>query len=142
MELLMYQLYRKKMGRFILRIELIVFCILILLPWLDEFIDLPHLILNATATPVNWREALIESILVLLLGIYVVVHTHTLMRKLKSLEGILPICASCKRIRDGKDQWYQLEAYIRDHSEAQFSHSICPDCAKELYPELDTAGRK
>jgi PAS domain S-box-containing protein len=54
----------------------------------------------------------------------------------KRLSGFLPICASCKKIRDDKGYWQQIEAYIRDHSEAEFSHSICPDCAKILYPEL------
>jgi hypothetical protein len=54
----------------------------------------------------------------------------------KALSGLLPICASCKRIRDDKGYWNQLESYIRDHSEAEFSHGICPDCAKKLYPEL------
>jgi PAS domain S-box-containing protein len=53
--------------------------------------------------------------------------------KVKILGGLLPICASCKKIRDDKGYWTQIEAYIRDHSEAEFSHSICPDCAEKLY---------
>ena len=52
------------------------------------------------------------------------------------LSGLLPICASCKKIRDEKDNWEHLETYIRDHSEADFTHSICPDCRIKLYPEL------
>jgi hypothetical protein len=56
--------------------------------------------------------------------------------EVKQLSGLLPICSSCKNIRDDKGYWQQLERYIGEHSEAQFSHSICPDCAKELYPEL------
>jgi PAS domain S-box-containing protein len=51
----------------------------------------------------------------------------------KKLSGFLPICASCKKIRDDKGYWRQIEAYIRDHSEAEFSHGLCPDCAKKLY---------
>jgi hypothetical protein len=57
------------------------------------------------------------------------------MGQLKVLRGILPICANCKKIRDDKGYWKQVEVYIRDHSEADFSHSICPECAKKLYPE-------
>jgi PAS domain S-box-containing protein len=53
----------------------------------------------------------------------------------KVLRGMLPICASCKKVRDDKGYWKQIEAYIRDHSEAEFSHGMCPDCAKKLYPE-------
>lgn len=57
--------------------------------------------------------------------------------KVKTLSGFLPICASCKKIRDDKGYWSQIEEYIRDHSEAEFSHGICPDCAKKLYPDFD-----
>jgi hypothetical protein len=57
--------------------------------------------------------------------------------EVKQLSGLLPICSSCKKIRDDKGYWTQIESYIRDHSEAEFSHSICPDCAKQLYPDID-----
>ncbi|MDR4504653.1 MAG: PAS domain-containing protein [Candidatus Scalindua sp.] len=60
-----------------------------------------------------------------------------LKKEVKMLKGFLPICASCKNIRDDKGYWNQIESYIRDHSEAEFSHGICPDCAKKLYSELD-----
>lgn len=55
------------------------------------------------------------------------------LSKIKTLSGLLPICASCKKIRDDKGYWNQIESYIRDHSEAEFSHSICPPCAEKLY---------
>ena len=58
------------------------------------------------------------------------------LAKVKKLSGLLPICASCKKIRDDKGYWNHVESFIRDHSEAEFSHSICPECAKELYPDL------
>ena len=56
--------------------------------------------------------------------------------EVKTLSGLLPICASCKKIRDDKGYWTQIESYIKDHSEAEFSHGICPECAKKLYPEF------
>ena len=56
--------------------------------------------------------------------------------KARMLSGLLPICASCKKIRDDKGYWKQIEAFISEHSEAEFSHSICPDCARKLYPDL------
>jgi PAS domain S-box-containing protein len=56
--------------------------------------------------------------------------------KIKVLKGIIPICASCKKIRDDRGYWSQIESYIKEHSEADFSHGICPDCAKKLYPEF------
>lgn len=58
------------------------------------------------------------------------------LAKVKQLSGFIPICAACKKIRDDRGFWQQIEKYIRDHSEAEFTHSICPDCAKRLYPEL------
>lgn len=56
--------------------------------------------------------------------------------QVKALSGLLPICSICKKIRDDQGYWNQLECYIRDHSEAEFTHSICPGCAKEHYPDL------
>jgi PAS domain S-box-containing protein len=56
--------------------------------------------------------------------------------QIKVLSGILPICASCKKIRDDKGQWHKIESYIKEHSEAVFSHGICPDCSEKLYPEF------
>jgi len=58
------------------------------------------------------------------------------LAKVKTLSGLLPICSSCKKIRDDKGYWNQIEGYIRDHSEAEFSHGICPECAKKLYPNF------
>lgn len=55
--------------------------------------------------------------------------------RIKTLSGMLPICMSCKKIRDDRGYWNQLEAYISEHSEAEFSHGYCPECAKRLYPE-------
>ena len=59
------------------------------------------------------------------------------LAEVKTLSGLLPICSFCKKIRDDKGYWNQLESYIRDHSEAEFSHSVCRDCAKKHYPEFD-----
>ena len=59
------------------------------------------------------------------------------LAEVKTLSGFLPICSSCKKIRDDKGYWKQIETYIGDHSDAQFSHGVCPDCAQRLYPDLD-----
>ena len=55
---------------------------------------------------------------------------------INTLHGIIPICANCKKIRDDKGAWSQIETYVSERSEAQFSHGICPECARELYPEF------
>ncbi len=58
------------------------------------------------------------------------------LSKVKLLSGLIPICSSCKNIRDDKGYWEQIELFIRDNSEADFTHSICPNCIKTLYPEI------
>lgn len=68
-----------------------------------------------------------------LLSLKIIEQTET---ELKVLQGLLPICASCKNIRDNEGNWKQLETYIKQHSEAEFSHGMCPHCLQEHYPNL------
>jgi len=65
-----------------------------------------------------------------------IVQLKEALTEVKTLSGLLPICASCKNIRDDEGYWNQIESYIQKHSKAEFSHSICPQCAKKLYPEF------
>jgi len=55
------------------------------------------------------------------------------LANVKTLRSLIPICASCKKIRDDKGYWSQVEVYVRDRSEAEFTHGICPDCMKNVY---------
>lgn len=66
----------------------------------------------------------------------ILIEREKALHELRILRGFLPICASCKKIRDDKGNWTQLEGYIIDHSEVEFTHSICPDCAEKLYPDF------
>ena len=59
------------------------------------------------------------------------------LSEVKTLRGFLPICANCKNIRNDKGYWEKIETYIHDHSDAEFTHGICPECAKKLYPDID-----
>jgi PAS domain S-box-containing protein len=58
------------------------------------------------------------------------------LAQVRTLRGLLPICANCKRIRDDQGYWRGVEEYVAEHSDADFTHGICPDCARKLYPEL------
>jgi len=69
-----------------------------------------------------------------------VVELQDALSKVKTLSGLLPICASCKKIRDDKGYWTQVDVYVREHSDADFTHSICPECAARLYPGLYDGG--
>ena len=60
---------------------------------------------------------------------------HEALTSIKTLKGMLPICASCKKVRDDKGYWNQIEEYVSAHSDAEFSHGICPDCVRKLYPQ-------
>jgi len=66
----------------------------------------------------------------------------TALNEIKTLRGIIPICSSCKKIRDDKEHWNQIEMYIQEHSDAEFSHGICPECAEKLYPEYNLYKKK
>jgi len=65
-----------------------------------------------------------------------IAELQTALQKVKLLSGLVPICAGCKKIRDDKGYWNQLEEYIEDHSQAIFSHGLCPECMKRLYPDF------
>ena len=66
----------------------------------------------------------------------VIAELKKALEEIKTISGFLPICASCKKIRDDKGYWNQIEVYISEHSEAEFSHGICPECAQKLYPDF------
>jgi PAS domain S-box-containing protein len=65
-----------------------------------------------------------------------IIELQNALAQVKKLSGFLPICASCKKIRDDSGYWHQVERYVTEHSEAEFSHGICPDCIRKLYPEI------
>jgi hypothetical protein len=114
--------------------EMVGFGILGIFLWLDELMDLPHHLLKAPATPVNWRESLIESLFLVALALFVIISTVRLIRRIRYLEGTIPICASCHKVRIN-EKWTPVEVYVTRHSEARFSHGICPECSIKLYGE-------
>ena len=88
-------------------------------------------------------DAFVVALLVIIIVIYFVnmikeksIVNRLLSQEVKTLTGLLPICATCKKIRDDKGYWKQIESYIRDHSEAEFSHGICPDCHEKHKEEI------
>ncbi len=70
-----------------------------------------------------------------------IVQLHDTIAEVNRLSGLLPICASCKKIRDEKGQWKQIEIFISEHSEAEFSHGLCPDCSRKAFSELSRLKR-
>ena len=116
-------------------IEIIGFLCVILISWLDELLDLPHIFFGASASPINYFESIFESILILAFAIIIIFLTHIILQRLNFFEGLLPVCSFCKKIRS-ENQWIPVEQYISSHSEADFSHSLCPECVKANYGDI------
>jgi hypothetical protein len=118
--------------------QLAIVLLLLCLTLGNEIIDVPHYVFNDAPTLYSQRfgEIIIElSIFFTVMTIQIVLFKK-LYKRIRFLEGFIPICANCKKIRNTEDQWEQMEKYITEHSLAQFSHGICPDCARQLYPDL------
>jgi len=90
-----------------------------------------HVLLHATVRDITERKLAQEQ------RDNSIAELQKALSEVKTLRGFLPICSYCKNIRDDKGYWNQIESYIRDRSDAEFSHGICPECAKKLYPDMD-----
>jgi hypothetical protein len=118
-------------------LEALAFVFVALLIWVNEYLDLPHLLFGAAATP--WRpvEIAIESGFVCLLGAAVTAVSWLTFRRLAYLESLLILCASCQRVsEDGR--WVRFEQFIASHDQMDTTHGVCPDCATGVItsPEL------
>ena len=127
---------KSKTLKIIIISQLTILFVLFFMTISNEVLDLPHYIFGDTPTSFGQREGeiVIEFVIILVVMIAEIILIKKFYKRIRVLEGFLPICANCKQIRHD-DRWEQIEKYISDHSLAQFTHSICPDCAKKLYPE-------
>ena len=124
-------------NRSILLVQILILMIFLALTISNELLDIPHFLFGDEPTSISQRsgEVIIEISIFAIVVLIEIVIMKKLFTRIKILEGFLPICAHCKKIRE-KNNWVQMEAYITEHSLSKFSHSICPDCRKELYPDL------
>ena len=143
----------KKRIYYLILLELVIVLILTVAWefWLEDF---TYGFMNIDHEPEDITERLeyiitssVFVMIALIIPIWIIIRDFSRLEKttlrlqkaldnIKTLEGLLPICANCKKIRDDEGYWQQAEVYIRNHSEAKFSHGICPPCAKKLYPDL------
>ncbi len=115
-----------------------IFLLFLCLTFGNEIVDIPHYVFGDAPTSHSQRlgEIGIElSIFVIVMAIQIALF-KLLYTRIRILEGLIPICANCKKIRNDEDQWEHLETYIAGHSHSEFTHGICPDCARELYPDF------
>jgi hypothetical protein len=119
---------RRVVLRRILILEAVAFLAIVAIIWLDELLDLPHLLFRAPRTPVRLGEGLLESVLTMMVGIGVVSVTWRAFRRIQYLESLSVMCAWCRRVREGGD-WLTVEAFLERQHHAQTTHGICEACA-------------
>ncbi len=129
---------KSKTLRLITISQLTIFLLLLCLTLGNEIIDIPHYVFHDAPTLYSQRsgEIIIELSIFFIVMAFEAALLKNLYKRIRLLEGFIPICANCKKIKNTEDHWEQIEQYITKHSLAQFSHGICPDCARKLYPEL------
>ncbi len=132
---------KKILTKRIILYELTGFGVVILALWLDEVLDLPHYLFGTLATPINWAESIFETVLVLTLGALIILLSWQCLKRIKYLEGFLRVCSFCKRIRVERE-WIPIEQYITTHSEAEISHTLCPECTEKHYSQFLRKGKK
>lgn len=111
----------------ILVLEFAGFLLMLLIIWLDEFFDLESHLNGVPPKPIDWFHFLLESGSILVLMAVVTTGTYLLLRQIKRLESFIMVCAWCKKVRY-KGQWISLERYLRQESEGEASHGMCPEC--------------
>jgi hypothetical protein len=104
------------------------FLLIVVITWLDELLDLPHLLFGATPTPLRMGEGMLESSLTVLVGVVVVGITYRAFRRIEYLESLVVMCAWCRRVRAGSE-WLLVEDFLEQQHHAKTTHGICEGCA-------------
>jgi hypothetical protein len=124
-----------KSGSWVLWYESSGFGLILGLVWLNRLLDLPSLIIGGNAAGARWRDAAIETVLILLIWAFVFSLTRRLVERLHYLEGMLRVCAWCRKVGHG-DRWMRLEDYFAEGLHIGTTHGVCPECMKKI--EEDT----
>ncbi len=111
----------------ILSVELIGFGIVLAILWLDEYVDVPFRFLGALKTPARPQEFWFEALAVLLVAAAVVLSTLWVFRRLRVLEGLIQVCAWCRKVNIG-EEWVPFEQYMKIEHDVKSTHGICPEC--------------
>lgn len=128
-------LSKDAVKRRIVTYEIFFFSLVCLTFWLNEILDIPHHLFGAESTPVNWIENIIETIIIAILCASVVYFTLRIMVRLKYLEGFLPVCSYCRRIKVN-GSWILLEKFLHETTDLTISHGYCPDCIAKYHGDV------
>ncbi len=124
---------KKKITKRIILYELIGFIIVAVLLWTNEVFDIPRYLLGAARTPINWVESIIETIFVIILGIFIIYVSWRQLNRIKYLEGFVPLCSNCKKVGIDDNKWIPFEEFIEKYSEVEIGYGLCPECAQKLF---------
>jgi hypothetical protein len=124
----------KQRWNSILWVEAFGFSLIIALSWLTEAVRLPHLIYGESFTP-NWHRAMLRTVVVALVWLWVHLATRRLLKRLHHLEEFLRMCSWCRKVcHDG--EWLTMEKYFSSKFATQTSHGMCPECGKKQIESL------
>jgi hypothetical protein len=123
----------------ILWVEAAAFSLIIGLSWLTEAIRLPHMLYGEDFTP-NWRRAVLRSVVILLIWLWVNLATRKLLKRLHYLEEFLRICGWCRKVCY-QGEWIEMEKYLKSKFATKTSHGMCPDCLRKTKEQITSGDR-
>jgi len=118
----------------ILWVEAGAFSLIIALSWLTEMVLIPHLLYGEDFTP-NYHRAILRTVVVLLIWLWVNMATRKLLRRLHYLEEFLRVCSWCRKVSYGND-WIEMETYLKSKFATKTSHGICPSCLQKTKGQI------
>ncbi len=131
----------KKAASLIISLEVIGFIGVIIIIWSDELFDLPHKLFNTPSAQPNLAEGLLESGLVLILGVMIISITLLMLQRIRDLQSFIYVCAWCKKLKIDAE-WISFEKFLDDYHGTQSSHGICPDCYRQYKRGQDDQSTK
>ena len=115
----------------IIIVECSIFMLVLLIIWMDEFVDIPHHVFHASPAPYRIEEYLFETFSIVLLAIFVIITTYYFEKRIHQLESFLRVCAWCRKVFVN-DKWIDLEEYLSTEYQTKSTHGICPDCKNQV----------
>jgi hypothetical protein len=120
-----------QLRRLSLGLQALGFMLLVLVSWLDETLDLPHLLFHAAATPFRPEEALFETLVLVIVGVLSLFLTSHLLKGLIQARSFLPFCPSCQRVRRG-ERWTSVTDFLQEEQADLLGYGLCPACASRM----------
>jgi hypothetical protein len=118
--------------------QFLAFSLLLTLIWLDETLDFPALFYGELPSDIDWIRACVLSAGVIIVGFVAIAHTY--VQQGRMLKGIITVCSYCRNVHIHEKVWAQMEEFVAERTQAEFTHGICPACYAKLVKENNLAG--